>query len=85
MAAQRRFQTATKGGAMDRGNDQFGAVFHCQQNLVERLALGRLAEFTDIGAGNEGAAAAQQNHGLHIRVRLAFVKSRAQTIADRGT
>ena len=58
------FEPAAQSRAMDRGNDRFGAAFDRGLAVGEGSALRRLAEFGDIGAGDEGAAGANQHDGL---------------------
>ena len=46
----------------------FGAVLHLGQHFVEAGRLRRLAEFGDVGAGNEGAAGAGQHDRLDFGI-----------------
>ena len=76
---------------MDRGNHRLGTVFDDVEYRVQAGLLRWLAEFGNIGAGEEGAAAADQDDRLDAIVLRKFAEARierqarldAQSI-DRG-
>ena len=69
IAAQRHFQPATQGCAMDGSDHRLVAGFVFINHRGQYRLLGRLAEFTDIGAGREGLALADHHHRLDAIVR----------------
>ena len=50
---------------MDRGDDRLAAVFDDVEDVVQARFLRRLAEFGDVGSGEEGPPAANQDDRLH--------------------
>ena len=68
VACQSDFETAAERGAVNGGNDRFRRVLHRDQHFGQAGRLRRLAEFGDVGASNEGAAAAGQHDRLYFRV-----------------
>ena len=46
----------------------FGTIFEFGNHLGQARRLRRLAEFGDVGAGDEGAAGAGQHDRLHFRI-----------------
>ncbi len=84
VACQRHFEAAAEGGAMNGGNDRLRRVLHRQQHFMQARRLRRLAEFGDVGAGDEGAAAAGQHDRLHFRIGDRALDAFENTAADRG-
>ncbi len=76
--AQRRLQAAAERRAVQRGDDDLRAILHRGDDVVQIGARGRLAELADVGAGDEGAAAADQDDGVDIGVRA----ERLDTVLD---
>ena len=68
MRAQCRFQSAAPRCSVERRHDDLGAVLHRGDDVVQTGALGRLAEFADVGAGDEGAATADQHDGVDVGI-----------------
>ena len=65
VAGKRDFETAAERGAVDRGNDRLRRCSPSSTSTSCRPgALRRLAEFGDVGAGDEGAAGAGQHDRL---------------------
>ena len=72
IADQCRLQPAAQRGAMDRGEDRLGRSFDAIEHIMQRYARQRLAEFTDVGPGDEGASGAgQQDAACHRVVQRA--------------
>ncbi len=68
MARQRHFEAAAERGAVNGGDNRLRIVFERILDFGNRRALGRLAELGNVGAGDKGAAAANQNDGFDGRV-----------------
>ena len=68
VACQSDFETTAERGAVNGGNDRLRRILHQRQHFDEPGRLRRLAEFSDVGAGDEGAAAAGQDDRLHFRI-----------------
>ena len=68
MTGERYFETAAERGAVYSGDDRLRRVLHRHQHFMQAGRLRRLAEFGDVGAGDEGAAAAGQHDGLHLGI-----------------
>ena len=65
VAAQRHLEPAAERRAVDRGDHRLGRVLDRSSQLGQRSAIDRrLAEFGDVGAGDEGAAGADQHDGV---------------------
>ena len=62
----------------------FRAVLHQGQHFVEAGRLRRLAEFGDIGAGNEGAAGTGQDDRLDFGIGDRARDAIQDAAADRG-
>ena len=84
VACQRNFETATERGTMDRSDDRLRRLLHEFENLGETGRLRRLAEFGDVGAGDEGAAAAGQHDGLHFGIGDRGLHAFENATAHRG-
>src|SRR5205823_7306557 len=65
---ERHFKTAAERGAVDRGHDRLRRILHDGQHLMQTGRLRRLAEFGDVGAGDEGAPRASQHDGFYFRI-----------------
>ena len=81
MADQGRFEAAAKRGAVNGGNDGLRAALKCGLDFGYRGALWGLAEFGNVGAGNEGAAGANQDDGFDGWVRGGLAGAIAKTVA----
>ena len=62
---QRDLQPAAERGAVDRGDHRLAAGLDAVAHLGQRRRLRRLAEFADVGAGDEVAAGADDQHRGH--------------------
>jgi hypothetical protein len=69
MAAERQFQSAAQGMAVDRGDHRLGAGGEGIDDRVQRRLYVGLAEIADVGAGDECLAAADdhQRHDVGVR------------------
>ena len=76
---QRNFQATAQGGAVDGGHHQLGAGFNRVADLGQRGGHGGLAEFTDVGAGDEGLALTDDQQGLHGRIGRGLFHGGQQT------
>ncbi len=70
--------------AVNGGNDRLGRIFHRHQHLLQAGRLRRLAELGDIGAGDEGAAAAGQHDRLDAGIGNRFLHAIEDTAAYGG-
>ncbi len=84
MAGQRNLEAAAERRAVDRGNDRLRRAFHQAQHFGETGRLRRLAEFGDVGAGDEGTAGAGQHDALHLRVIDRALHALEDAAAHRG-
>ncbi len=84
MTGERDFETAAKRGAVNGGNDRLRTVLHHGQHFMQARRLRRLAEFGDVGAGDEGAAGAGQHDRLHFGIGDRALHALQDTAADRG-
>jgi hypothetical protein len=83
VACQRDFETAAERGAVNCGNNRLRRVLHQDKHFGETRGVRRLAELGDVGAGDEGAAAAGQHDRLHFGIGdRRFMQSNT---AARGT
>ena len=82
MAAERHFEAAAEGGALDRGDDRLRRLFHGVERLDEAGRHRRLAEFADVRAGDEGAAFAGDHDGLDRVVGHRLLDAVLQALAD---
>ena len=82
--AQRRLQAAAQRRAVQGGDDDLGAVLHGGDDVVQAGALGRLAELADVGAGDEGAAAADQHDGVDVGVLAEGFDAVLDAVAHAG-
>ena len=62
----------------------FGEFSICDQHLVQAGRLRRLAEFGDVGAGDEGAAAAGQHDRLDFGIGDRALHAFEDAAAHRG-
>ena len=82
--AQRDFQAAAQRRAVDRGDDRLGRVLHLVLHVEQAGALHRAAELGDVGAGDEGAALADQHDGLDGRIGDGLLEALDQPVAHVG-
>src|SRR5690606_25998363 len=83
MAAQSDFQTTTQGGTVDHGDARLAAGLDAADHVRQAWRLRWLAEFLDVGAGDEGIAFADQHDGLDLSIGLGSVEAVLQTFTDR--
>ena len=87
VAGHRRLQAAAERGAVDCGDNRLRRVLHRLDRLVQAGFLHRLAELGDVGAGDEGAALADQEHRGHLfigfRLRQSFDHAGPDAVAER--
>src|SRR5690606_16147212 len=72
---QGHFQATTQGGAVDHGDARLAAGLDTVDHVRQARRLRRLAEFLDVGTGNEGVAFTDQNDGLDLRVSLGCIEA----------
>ena len=68
MAHQRHFEAAAERGAVDGGDHRLRTALERALDLGKRCALRRLAELGNVGAGDKGAARADQDDRFDRRV-----------------
>ena len=85
MTGQRDLEAAAERGAVDRGDDRLGRVLDLGEHVVEAGRLRRLAEFGDVGAGDEGAAGAGQDDALDRGIGDRGLDAFQNTAAHCGT
>ena len=84
MHAQRQFQPAAQGQALDRRDHRLGAALECGDHRGQRGLHARfgLVELADVGAAGKRACAAGDHDGLHRRIvqrpRQCFQQSAAR-------
>ncbi len=66
MAAERKFETATKGGAMNDGDDGLRCVLDLLDDVGKEGLERGLSEFLDVGAGDKGASGAIKHGGFRV-------------------
>ncbi len=81
---ERDLEPAAQRGAVDRGDDGLGAVLDRRLDVVEGGAARRLAELADVGAGDEGAAGADQDDRLDRIVGDRRGHAAGDAVADVG-
>ena len=64
MAAERDFEPAAERGPVDRRDHRLGAILDRVDDLGQPRPLRRLAEFGDVGPGEEGLALAGDDDGV---------------------
>ena len=89
VAGHGQFQSAAESGAMNGHHDWLGAVFDLQQQREQSgaglcLARGHLAEFFDVGAGDESAPAADDDGGDHSRILLDLIDGFGNSFGHAG-
>ena len=84
MTGERDLEAAAERRAVDRGHDRLRRVLHQGQHLDQAGRLRRLAEFGDVGAGDEGAAAAGQHDTLDLGIGDRGLHAFQNAAADRG-
>jgi hypothetical protein len=83
VGAQRHFEAAAEGGAVDRGDHRLGRAFHGVLHIEQARALLRAAELGDVRAGDEGAALADDHDRLGASVGQARRDAARQPVAHR--
>ncbi len=83
VGAQRRLQAAAQRRAVQRRDDQLGRILHRGDDVVQVRARRRLAELADVGAGDEGAAAADQHDGVDAGILAEGLDAFLDAGADR--
>ena len=68
MAAERGFQAAAKGGAVNRRDNRFAGRFEAGDDIVQPGGGRGHVKLTDIGPGDESTAGADNHDGGHRRV-----------------
>ncbi len=81
MTGQRDFQPAAQRGAVKSRDHRLGTVFDAGQHTVQVGRCQWLAEFADVGTGNEGAATTDDDQGLDGGVGDALVDAVLDTLA----
>ena len=84
VGAQRHFETAAQHRTVDRGDHRLGRVFHHVLNVGQAGTSHRAAELGDVGAGDEGAAFADQHDGLGGVIGDRGLEAFEQAFADLG-
>ena len=82
MRRQRNFEPAAERRAVDRGDDRLRRVFHRVERLVEAGRGGRLAEFGNVGAGDERPSVADDDDRLDGAVRFRRFDAAFEALAD---
>ena len=81
VGAERDFQAAAQRRAVDRGDHRLGRAFHGVLHVVKAGAALRPAELGDVGAGDEGAAVADDHHRLGGRIGQSRGHAASQAVA----
>ena len=84
MADQRDLEAAAERRAVDGGDDRLRRVLDRALRLRQADAAERLAEFGDVGAGDEGAAAADQHDRLDRGIDLGLLDAVADALPHVG-
>jgi hypothetical protein len=84
MAAERHFAAATERGAVDRGDHRLGRGFDLVDHRRQAGFDEGLAEFGDVGAGEEGAAVTADDHRLDSIVGQTLPDAGFEPLADGG-
>jgi len=80
VAGERQFEAAAQSGAVQRRDDRLRHRLDRGDDVVKARRLGRLAEFCNVGAGEEGAAGA----GNHHRLDCIVVARLGQRLSESG-
>ena len=83
MAAERDLEPAAERGAVDRGDHRLGAILDPVDHFGQPRHHRRLAEFGDVGAGEEGLPFAADDDRLDRVVALGLLDRRDQPLAHR--
>jgi len=67
---------------MDRGDHRLGRILDQCDQVGQRRAGARLAEFGDVGPGDEGLAAADQDDGANLGVGDGLVDAALDAVAQ---
>ena len=78
MAGERQFEAAAERRAVNGGDDGFARGFDDRQDVRQRGRKRRLAEFLDVGAGDESAALAGDDDRLDGAVLIGGFDRRRQ-------
>ena len=68
VAGHRHLEASAQGRAVDGGHERLGRLLDHPPHLVRVRGKPRLAELADVGAGDEGPAAADEDGRLHLGV-----------------
>ena len=81
VTGERHFQAAAQRRAVDRGDHGLGRILDRVLHVEQARALRRLAEFGDVGAGDEGAAFADEHDRFRVRVGDGLFEAARQSVA----
>ena len=81
---QRHLQAAAQGRTVDGGHHRLVAGLDAQAHLRQRGRLRRQPELADVRPGDEGLAAAMDQHRVHVRVRIGLGDGVHQATAHGG-
>ena len=82
MRGQRDLEAAAERRAVQGGDHRLLGVLYPVEHVGKKRRRVRLAEFGDVGAGDEGAAGADQDRRLDLRVGLGLFDAELETLAD---
>ena len=82
MAGQRQLQPAAERRAVQRRDHRLVEGLDLVLQILQGGRRDRLAELLDVGAGDEGAAGADQDDGLDRRVRRGGLEPRRDAFAQ---
>ena len=85
MTTKREFKTATERRSVNGCDDRFRAILDDVNDIMQTWRLRRLAKLSDVGAGNEGAARACNDDGLHGRIRDRGIHTIHNALPHRST
>ena len=83
MRRQRDFQPAAERSAIQRRDHRHFGVFYRRQHISQGRRDGRLVEFRDIGAGDEGLAGADQHECANVRIGAGHFDAALDPLAHR--
>ena len=83
VAGQRQLEAAAERRAMDRGDHRLFRGLDDRQDVRQRRGQRRLAKFADVGASDEGAPLAGDDHRLDRRVGVSRADRARQALANR--
>ena len=82
-AAERDLEAAAEGGAVDRGDPGLRRRLDAGDEVGQVRRHRRLAELADVGAGDEGAAGADQHDGVDAGVGVERLRRVPERLAQR--